>query len=60
MDDILISHPIDSKFLLILAELTKELQAWGLCIAPEKVPKQMPPFQYFGQVINGGLTILKT
>jgi hypothetical protein len=37
-----------------LADLTKDLVAWGLCIAPEKVQK-MPPFQYLRQVINGHL-----
>jgi hypothetical protein len=37
--------------LLILADVTKDLGAWGLCIAPEKV-QIMPPFQYLGQVIN--------
>jgi hypothetical protein len=37
-----------------LADLTKDLEAWGLCIAPEKVQK-MSPFQYLGQVIGGHL-----
>jgi hypothetical protein len=35
-----------------LADLTKDLEAWGFCIALEKLQK-MPPFQYLGQVING-------
>jgi hypothetical protein len=37
-----------------LADLTKDLEGWGLCIALEKVQK-MPPFQYLGQVIHGCL-----
>jgi hypothetical protein len=37
MDDILISHPSESILSLILADLTKDLEAWGLCIAPQKV-----------------------
>jgi hypothetical protein len=52
MDDILISHPSESLLSLILADLTKDLEAWGLCIVPEKV-QTMPPFQYLGQVVNG-------
>jgi hypothetical protein len=51
MDNILISHPSESALLLILADLTKDLKAWGLCIAQEKVQK-IPPFQYVEQVIN--------
>jgi hypothetical protein len=39
MDDILISHPSESILLLILADLTKDLEAWGLCTAPEKEQK---------------------
>jgi hypothetical protein len=54
MDDILISHPSESMLSLILADLTKNLEAWGLCIVPEKV-QTMPPFQYLGQVIKGRL-----
>jgi hypothetical protein len=30
MDDILISHPSESTHILILADLTKDLEAWGL------------------------------
>jgi hypothetical protein len=47
MDNILISHPSESILLLILEDLTKDLEAWGLCIAPEKV-QEMTPFQYLG------------
>jgi hypothetical protein len=39
MDDILVSHPRESTLLLILADLTQDLDAWGLCIVPEKVQK---------------------
>jgi hypothetical protein len=46
MDDILISHLSEFTLLLILADLTKKLEAWGLCIAPEKVQKK-PPFLIF-------------
>jgi hypothetical protein len=38
----------------ILADLTKDFEAWRLCIAPEKV-KTMPPLQYLGQIIKGHL-----
>jgi hypothetical protein len=34
-----------------LADLTKDLEAWGLCITLENVQK-MPPFQYLRQVID--------
>jgi hypothetical protein len=54
LDDILISHPSESTLLIILADLTEYLDAWGLCIAPEKV-QRMLPFQYLGHVINGHL-----
>jgi hypothetical protein len=54
MDGILISHPSESILSPIMADLTKDLEAWGLCIAPEKV-QTMPPCQYLGQVINGRL-----
>jgi hypothetical protein len=54
MDDTLISQPSEFTLLLILADLTKDLEAWGLCIAPEKLRK-MPPFQCLGQVIDGYL-----
>jgi hypothetical protein len=37
--DFLISHPSESTHLLILADLTKDLEVWRLCIAPEKVQK---------------------
>jgi hypothetical protein len=49
--DSLISQPSESPLLLILADLTKDLEAWGLCISLEKLQK-MPLFQYLGQVIN--------
>jgi hypothetical protein len=39
MDSILISHPSESIILLILADLTKDLEAWGFCIALEKLQK---------------------
>jgi hypothetical protein len=39
MDDILISHLSESMLSPILADLTKDLEAWGLCIALEKVQK---------------------
>jgi hypothetical protein len=51
MDNTLISHPSESIFSLILADLTKDFEAWGLCITPEKIQK-IPLFQYLGHVIN--------
>jgi hypothetical protein len=51
IDDILISHPSESTLLQVLADLMKDLEAWGLCIALEKIQK-MPPFQYLGQVTD--------
>jgi hypothetical protein len=36
MDDILISHPSESTLLLIMKDLTKDLEAWELCTALEK------------------------
>jgi hypothetical protein len=44
MDNILLSHPNESILLLILADLLKDLEAWRLWIAPEKLQKKMPPF----------------
>jgi hypothetical protein len=52
MEDILISHHSESTLLLVLAELTKDLEAWGLCIALKKL-QGMSPLQYLGQVIDG-------
>jgi hypothetical protein len=37
--DILINHPSDFTLLLILADLTKNLDAWDLCIVLEKEQK---------------------
>jgi hypothetical protein len=54
VDNSLISQLSESTLLPILADLTKDLEAWGLCIAPKKV-QTMPPFQYLGQVIEGHL-----
>jgi hypothetical protein len=36
MEDILISHPSESIFLLIMTDLAKDLEVWKLCIALEK------------------------
>jgi hypothetical protein len=40
MDDVLISHPSESTLSLILADLTKALEAWGYCIVQEKIQKK--------------------
>jgi hypothetical protein len=42
MDNILISHPSESTISLTLADLTKDLEAWRLCIAPEWYKKCLP------------------
>jgi hypothetical protein len=39
MDDILISNPSEAVLLLILADLTEDLEAWGLCIAQKRYKK---------------------
>jgi hypothetical protein len=39
MKDILMSHPSESMLSPILEGLAKDLEAWGLCNAPEKVQK---------------------
>jgi hypothetical protein len=51
MDDILIIHPSEPTLLLISVDFTKDLAAWGLCIALEKVQK-IRPFQYLWNVID--------
>jgi hypothetical protein len=43
MADILISHPSESMLSLILADLTKDLEAWD-CALPQKRYRQCLPF----------------
>ncbi|XP_008562675.1 PREDICTED: uncharacterized protein LOC103583026 [Galeopterus variegatus] len=51
MDDILLAHYQTELLQQALAELVKDLQQWGLIVAPEKI-QQEPPYNYLGRTIK--------
>lgn len=51
MDDILIAHSQSHLLQIILQDLIKDLQRWGLIVAPEKI-QQEPPYNYLGRTIK--------
>ena len=51
VDDILIAHSQSHLVQIILWDLIKDLQRWGLIVAPEKI-QQEPPYNYLGRTIK--------